>query len=253
MVPYLAIGFVSVLLVIVEARLVFGVPLRGSMLLLLGEGLLFILFSLSLGMLISSRTSSQRVAMMGALIGTMLPTMLLSGHLSHREHAEDPAVCLVCDPGPLVRGNREEHHAQGRGARFPLAAEPGGQGMALVLLVMSTRSSTFAWNSHATRFCPGSGRHVIRDKATLAQVIIMPVVQLIVLANAATFTIRDTPAYVVDLDRSPTSRGLVNRITGSGHFFIAGSPSRPTRPNNVLLAGDATLVVTIPADFENSW
>ena len=65
--------------------------------------------------------------------------------------------------------------------------------------------------------------HVIRDKATLAQVIIMPVVQLIVLANAATFTIRDTPAYVVDLDRSPTSRGLVNRITGSGHFFIAGS------------------------------
>ena len=77
--PYLAIGFVSVLLVIVEARLVFGVPLRGSMLLLLGEGLLFILVSLSLGMLISSRTSSQRVAMMGALIGTMLPTMLLSG------------------------------------------------------------------------------------------------------------------------------------------------------------------------------
>ena len=80
-VPYLAIGFVSVLLVIFEARLVFGVPLRGSLLLLLGEGLLFILVSLSLGMLISSRTSSQRVAMIGAMIGTMLPTMLLSGFI----------------------------------------------------------------------------------------------------------------------------------------------------------------------------
>jgi len=79
--PYLAIGFVSVLLVIVEARVVFDVPLRGSLTLLLFEGTLFILVSLSLGMLISSRTSSQRVAMMGAMLGTMLPTMLLSGFI----------------------------------------------------------------------------------------------------------------------------------------------------------------------------
>lgn len=79
--PYLAIGFLSVFLVIGEARLIFGVPLRGSAVLLLAEGLLFILVSLALGMLISSRTSSQRVAMMGALLGTMLPTLLLSGFI----------------------------------------------------------------------------------------------------------------------------------------------------------------------------
>jgi ABC-2 type transport system permease protein len=79
--PYLAVGFVAVVGVIVEARLVFKVPLRGSLTLLLAEGLLFILVSLSLGILISARTSSQRVAMMGALVGTMLPTMLLSGFI----------------------------------------------------------------------------------------------------------------------------------------------------------------------------
>jgi ABC-2 type transport system permease protein len=77
--PYLGIGFVSVLAVLAEARLVFHVPLRGSVALLLAEGLLFILVSLSLGILISARTSSQRVAMMGALVGTMLPTTMLSG------------------------------------------------------------------------------------------------------------------------------------------------------------------------------
>ncbi len=87
--PYLAIGFVTVLLVIAEARLVFDVPLRGSLLLLLAEGMLFILVSLSLGMLISSRTSSQRVAMMGAMIGTMLPTMLLSGFIFPIESMPD--------------------------------------------------------------------------------------------------------------------------------------------------------------------
>jgi len=88
--PYLAIGFISVVGVIVEARLVFGVPLRGSLLLLLAEGLLFILMSLALGILISARTASQRVAMLGAAVGTMLPTMLLSGFIFPLESMPAP-------------------------------------------------------------------------------------------------------------------------------------------------------------------
>ena len=79
--PYLLIGFVSVIAVLVEAKVVFHVPIRGSVPLLLVEGTLFILVALSLGILISARTSSQRVAMMGALVGTMLPNLLLSGFI----------------------------------------------------------------------------------------------------------------------------------------------------------------------------
>jgi ABC-2 type transport system permease protein len=79
--PYLTVGFISVVGVLLEARLVFDVPLRGSVVLLLLESVLFILVSLSLGILVSARTSSQRVAMMGAMVGTMLPTMLLSGFI----------------------------------------------------------------------------------------------------------------------------------------------------------------------------
>lgn len=79
--PYLGIGFVSVIAALIEARLLFNVPLRGSVVLLLFEGVLFILASLSLGILVSARTSSQRVAMMGAMLGTMLPNILLSGFI----------------------------------------------------------------------------------------------------------------------------------------------------------------------------
>jgi ABC-2 type transport system permease protein len=79
--PYLVIGFVSVIAVLLEAKLVFHVPIRGSVPLLLFEGMLFILVALSLGILVSARTSSQRVAMMGALVGTMLPTQMLSGFI----------------------------------------------------------------------------------------------------------------------------------------------------------------------------
>ena len=79
--PYLAIGFASVLLVLVEARLVFNVPMRGNLLLLLFEGLLYVLVSLAFGMLISSRTDSQRIAMMGVFLTTLLPNVLLSGFI----------------------------------------------------------------------------------------------------------------------------------------------------------------------------
>jgi ABC-2 type transport system permease protein len=79
--PYLAIGFISVVAILVEAILLFHVPLRGSVILLLAEGALFILTSLSLGILVSARTSSQRVAMIGALVGTLLPNVLLSGFI----------------------------------------------------------------------------------------------------------------------------------------------------------------------------
>jgi ABC-2 type transport system permease protein len=92
--PYLLVGFISVIGVILEARLIFRVPLRGSIALLLVEGLLFILVSLSLGILISARTSSQRVAMMGALVGTMLPTMLLSGFIFPIESMPAPLQAL---------------------------------------------------------------------------------------------------------------------------------------------------------------
>src|SRR4030095_14715482 len=52
-IPYIVLGFVSVLLVLVAARTVFEVPLRGSLVLLLAESGLYILTALALGIVIS--------------------------------------------------------------------------------------------------------------------------------------------------------------------------------------------------------
>jgi ABC-2 type transport system permease protein len=78
-VPYLVLGFANVLTVLGAASFVFRVPFRGSVLLLLAESLLFIVTSLTLGVLIAAVTTSQRTAMMGALVGLMMPTTVLSG------------------------------------------------------------------------------------------------------------------------------------------------------------------------------
>jgi ABC-2 type transport system permease protein len=79
--PYIVLGFVSVVLVLIAARVVFGVPLRGSLLLLLAECGLYILTALALGIVISTRAPTQRTAMIFALAGLMMPTMLLSGFI----------------------------------------------------------------------------------------------------------------------------------------------------------------------------
>jgi len=94
--------------------------------------------------------------------------------------------------------------------------------------------------------------HVVRDRATLVQVIVLPLVQLLILANAATFQIRETPAYVVDLDRTSTSRGLVSHFAASGHFRVFGQSTSPELADDEMLRGRAAVVVTIPAAFERS-
>jgi ABC-2 type transport system permease protein len=94
--------------------------------------------------------------------------------------------------------------------------------------------------------------HVVRDRATLAQVLVMPVLQLLILSNAATFQVTDTPTYIVDLDRSSVSRGLITRFRASGHFRVEEQSESADLANEALLRGDVTMALTIPHDFERS-
>lgn len=77
--PYLLLAFANVLTALAAAWLVFRVPFRGSLLLLLAASVLYTMVGLALGVLIAARTSSQRAAMVAALAGTMLPNAVLSG------------------------------------------------------------------------------------------------------------------------------------------------------------------------------
>lgn len=77
--PFLGLAFANVITALIAAWLVFAVPFHGSLLLLLAASMLFSLISLGIGVLVAARTSSQRAAMLAALLGTMLPSTLLSG------------------------------------------------------------------------------------------------------------------------------------------------------------------------------
>jgi len=80
-VPYILIGLLDASLILAIGILVFGVPVLGSWLLLFTVVVLFILTSLSLGILISTRVDTQQTALMGSLVALMMPSVLLSGFI----------------------------------------------------------------------------------------------------------------------------------------------------------------------------
>jgi ABC-2 type transport system permease protein len=79
--PYFILSFINVLLILALSWFVFDLPVKGSIILLLAECMLYILMSLSLGILISTVSKNMQQAIFISLIGLMLPTILLSGFI----------------------------------------------------------------------------------------------------------------------------------------------------------------------------
>jgi ABC-2 type transport system permease protein len=79
--PYLCLSFIIGVFIIVCGRILFTVPIYGSIILLGSFLILYCLTGLSFGILISTLVQSRLSAMMLSLIGTMLPTIFLSGFI----------------------------------------------------------------------------------------------------------------------------------------------------------------------------
>lgn len=80
-IPYLILSIVVFIIILLASVYILGVQIKGSPLLLLFETTLFILCSLSLGLLISNTTSSQQSALLLSLMGMLLPTVIFTGFI----------------------------------------------------------------------------------------------------------------------------------------------------------------------------
>lgn len=80
-VPYVVLSFINLISILLLSVFVFGMPIQGSIGLLLAESLLFLTMSLALGILISTVSKTQQQAMLLSMFALMLPTILLSGFI----------------------------------------------------------------------------------------------------------------------------------------------------------------------------
>lgn len=92
--PYVLVAFATGSVILLFSRFWFGVPLRGSPLILALFALVYVLTGLSFGILISTTAPTQRVSMIAALLTTMLPSVLLSGFIFPLESLS-PVLRLV--------------------------------------------------------------------------------------------------------------------------------------------------------------
>lgn len=79
--PYLVISLIATAIIILAARVLFGVVVRGSYLDLFVVTVLYLLGALGFGLLISTIADSQALAFQIGLLTSLLPAMLLSGFI----------------------------------------------------------------------------------------------------------------------------------------------------------------------------
>ena len=77
--PYVVLGLVDVVFILLVAVFWFHVPMRGSLTLLMVSSTVFLLGGLGIGLFISAATRNQQVAFQLSTLATMLPSLLLSG------------------------------------------------------------------------------------------------------------------------------------------------------------------------------
>jgi ABC-2 type transport system permease protein len=80
-VPYFFLSMVNVVSILLLSVYALELPIKGSLVLLMAESMLFTITALSLGLLISTITGSQQVAMLISLVGMFLPTLMFSGFM----------------------------------------------------------------------------------------------------------------------------------------------------------------------------
>jgi len=79
--PYVVIGLLTMAMVLLLGYWLFGVAIRGSLLLLSLTTFLFLFAALGMGVLISTITRSQQMAFQIAVLSSMLPAIILSGFI----------------------------------------------------------------------------------------------------------------------------------------------------------------------------
>ena len=80
-IPYFALGMIGLALCLLAAKFLFNIPFRGSVIVLTGVSMLYLLVALGIGLLISSAVKNQFVASQITLLVSFLPAVMLSGFL----------------------------------------------------------------------------------------------------------------------------------------------------------------------------
>ncbi len=91
---------------------------------------------------------------------------------------------------------------------------------------------------------------ISRNRMIVLMIFVMPIIQLLILANAADFEIKNLSIHIIDHSLSPTSHMLTAKFEASPHFNITNTSFSYKEGLDDIRAGAADLILEIPVDFE---
>lgn len=93
-------------------------------------------------------------------------------------------------------------------------------------------------------------RQIFRNKGMLPIIFVLPLLQLIILSNAATFEVKNIKFGYIDNDHSSTSRALLNKFYASTYFDMLAEFPSEALAESAMLKGDIDVILEIPQYFE---
>lgn len=95
-------------------------------------------------------------------------------------------------------------------------------------------------------------RQIFRNKAMLPIIFVLPMVQLIILSNAATFEVKNIKSAYIDHDKTPFSRALIEKFEVSTFFNVVADFPSSKIGSSAMLEGEIDMVLEIPRYFERN-
>jgi ABC-2 type transport system permease protein len=95
-------------------------------------------------------------------------------------------------------------------------------------------------------------KQIFRNKAMLPILFILPLIQLLILSNAATFEVKNIKIGFIDRDQSVLSRELINKFNTSEYFKIYQFYNNQGDAKTAMQKGNIAVIFEIPNNFEKN-
>lgn len=95
-------------------------------------------------------------------------------------------------------------------------------------------------------------KQIFRNKSMLQIIFILPILQLLILSNAATFDVKNSAITFVDNDQSRESRDLINAFKASTYFKVTEPYFSEKEAIEVMQKGKTDIIINIPVHFNRN-
>jgi ABC-2 type transport system permease protein len=95
-------------------------------------------------------------------------------------------------------------------------------------------------------------RQIFRNKGMLPIIFVLPLIQLLILSNAASFEVQNIKFSYIDHDHSAASRELISKFEASKSFKIVNQFNTKTEANIEMQKGNVDIILEIPTHFERN-